>query len=90
MLLNKQQENPVRFEGRNIDISDKVCNGLYMLCETPVTESTIGMYVSVYTDGDKKKKLSLTDKEIAKIVEEGVKVEYTLLCGDEAWDKIPE
>ena len=91
MLLNKEQKNPVIFKSRKITITDKASNGLYKLCKTPITDSTIGMYLSAYSNGNIEKALrELSDEDISKIVEEGAKGEYTLLCGKEEWDKVPE
>ena len=91
MLLNPIQENPVHFEGREIKITDKASNALYQLCKTPITASTIGMYLNAYSDGKMKKALkTLSNEDISNIVEEYAKAEYTLLCGKEAWDEIPE
>ena len=90
MLLNKEQQNPVQFEGREIMISDKASNGLYKLCKTPITASTIGMYLNAYTDGKMEKALKkLSNEDISNIVEEYAKAEFTLLCGEEEWEKIP-
>jgi len=90
MYLNTEQKNPVLFRDREIIITEKASNGLYKLCKTPITESTIGMYLSVYAGGKIKKALkTLSNEEISQIVEEGVKAEYTLLCGEDEWNHIP-
>lgn len=91
MVLNPTQENPVLFEGRKIRITDKASNALYKLCKTPITASTISMYLNAYSDGKMKKALKkLSDEDITRIVEEHAKAEYTLLCGEEEWNNIPD
>lgn len=90
MLLNNAQENPVLYENRPITISHKAANGIYKLCKTPITASTIGMYVSAYSGGNVKKALKkLSNDDISKIVDDYAKAEYTLLCGEEEWDNVP-
>ena len=97
MRVCKEQKNPVDFYGRKITLSEQALNAIYEYCTTPVTDSTIGMYVSVHYVGTDKGKLSLdelasmlTDEEIAKITEDGIKDEVVSTAGEEFWNKFAQ
>lgn len=95
MLNCKEQKNPVEFYGRKITLSEQALNAIYEYCSTPVTSSTIGMYVFAKFVGTPTAKLSeqeivdsLTDEQITKITEDGIKEEILeSSAGEEFWNK---
>ena len=67
---------------------------MYNYCATPVNDDTIGMYVSFkFMNTDKasfdEQALvdTLTDEEIAKITEDGIKEEVVGTMGEEYWNQ---
>ena len=94
MLVCEEQENPVDFYGRKITLSEQALNAIYDYTMTPVTESTIGMYIGAkYVNTDKggigARKIAefLTDEEIAEIAETGIKEEILESSGGERYWK---
>lgn len=95
MLNCKEQKNPVEFYGRKITLSEQALNAIYEYCSTPVTSSTIGMYVFTKFVGTPTARLSeqeivntLTDEQITKITEDGIKEEILESSGgEEFWNR---
>lgn len=94
MLTCKEQKNPVNFFGRKITISEQALNAMYDYCTTPVTEDTIGMYLFANYIGEGKPDFdeneivaSLTDKQIANIIEAEIKKEIIGAAGEEYWSQ---
>lgn len=94
MLLCDNQKNPIKFRGREVTISDKAANTHYYLCNLPVTETNVGMYIGFYLKGEEdnldEKLSTISDEELSKIVEDGIKSEFLDILNAEVWDSIKE
>ena len=94
MLLCEEQKMPIIFRGRKVVISDKVANAHYYMCNMPVDDTGVGMYVGFYLKGkennlDEKLK-AISDEELTKIVEDGVKEEFFSILAQQDWDRVTE
>lgn len=94
MLTCKEQQNPIKFRGREIKVSDKVLNAHYFLCNLPIDERVVGMHIGFALKGDEKnleeKLKTFTDEQLTMIVEDGVKDEFFNLLDEETWNNIAE
>lgn len=97
MLICEEQKNPVEFYGKNIFLSDKTLNAHWNFCTTPVDHVTIGAYLgSHFIDtefrGKNEQELAgmLSENEICKIVEQGIKDEIIDSVGEDYWNSIPD
>lgn len=92
MLFCEEQKFPIEFRGRKIIISDKVANAHFYMCNLPVNETKIGMHVGFYLKGQEnnldEKLNAISDEELTKIVEEGIKNEFIDLLGEKSWNSI--
>jgi len=92
MFLCEEQERIVTYKDRKARISDKAANAHYYLCNMPVNDTGVGMYIGFELRGHETMERinQFTDEELATIVHEGVKMEFLDLLSQEEWDSIPE
>ena len=92
MYLCKEQERIVTYKGRSVEIPTKAANAHYYICNMPVNDTGVGMYIGYALHGDERIERinQLTDEELVRIVYDGVKEEFLSLLPLEVWDSIPE
>lgn len=94
MLLCDKQKMPIVYKGREVYISDKVANAHYYMCNMPVNDTGVGMYVGFYLKGQEEnldeKLKAISDEDLTKIVEDGVKEEFFSILEQNDWDRVPE
>jgi len=88
MLVCKEQQNPIVFEGRALQISHKALNAYYCLCNMPLTPLEVSVYLGTALKEDKACLEKYTNAQLASIVEAGIKDEFLSLATKEAWDVI--
>ena len=79
MFLCKEQQNPIMLCGRKIYITNQAANAHYYFCKMPITETEAEMYICSHlkTDEiDESKLKNLSDLDISKVIENGVKEEF--------------
>ena len=92
MLLCETQEMPVKYRGRDVTISDKVANAHYYMCNLPVNDAEVGMHVGIYLNGQEdsidEKLKEISDEDLTRIVEAGIKEEFLSILDEKTWESI--
>lgn len=87
MLVCKDQKNTFNIEGKVFCISDKIANAYFYMCDMPLTEEAVKMYIEFFLRDEI---AFCSNQDMRNAVEKGVKREFLDLFTEDEWSVIEE